>query len=149
MSDHLVISRVNQEEIEHQNDTSIAIKPQNAINAICVAGTATITLTTDREHQINTHRQTKVDTTISTDQVDTIPSDLEIEPLSKVDFDRIGVEIRHERIDRLIEMTGTNLYHDQTIVHLATIIAIKSEPMNKNLDNQKDRALSPVISFML
>ena len=149
MIDHLAISRINREEIEHQNDISIVTKPRNAINAICAVGTATTTVITDQEHQIDTDRQTKVDTTISTDQVDTILFDPGIELLAKVDFDRIGAETRHEKTDRLIEMTGTNLCHDQTIVHPATIIAIKSEPMNKNLDNQKDRALSPGISFML
>ena len=148
MIDPLDISKIDREEIELRNDTSIATKPQNAINVICVAGTATITLITDHEHQIGTDHQTRVGITTSTDQVDTIFFNLEIVHPVKVDFDQIGVGTRHEKTDRLIGMTGTNLCHDQTIVHQATIIAIKSEPMNKNPD-KKDKALSPVTSFML
>ena len=74
--------------------------------------------------------------------------DPEIEHLVKVDSDRTGVETRREKTDRLIEMTGTNPCHDQTIVRKATIIAIKREPPNKNPD-KKDKALSLAISFML
>ena len=74
--------------------------------------------------------------------------DPEIELLVKVDSDRTGVEIRREKTDRLIETTDTNRCHDQTIVHKATITAIKSEPKNKNPD-KKDKVLSLVTSFML
>ena len=133
---------------ELQNNIFIVIKPLNAINAICAAGTAIITVITDQEHQIDTGHQTRIDIMISIDQVGMILFDPEIELLAKVDSDRIGVETRRERTDRLIEMTGTNPCHDQTIVHPATTTAIKSEPMNKNQD-KKDKALSLVISFML
>ena len=148
MIDPRDISRIDQETIELQNDTFIVTKPLNAINAICVAGTAATIATTDHEHQIDTDRQTRVDMIINIDPVDMILFDPEIELLAKVDFDRTGVEIRRERTDRLIEMTGTNPCHDQTIVHQATITAIKSEPMNKNPD-KKDKASSLVISFTL
>ena len=148
MTDHQVISRIDQTGTEHLNDTFIAIKPQNAINVICVAGTATITVIIDQEHQIDIDYLIQVDMITNIDPVDMILFDREIEHPVKVDSDRTGVETRRERTDRLIEMTGTNLCHDQTIVLRATITAIKSEPMNKNPD-KKDKALSLVISFML
>ena len=148
MIDPRDISRIDQETIELQNDTFIVTKPLSAINAICAAGTARITAIIDHEHQIDTGHQTQIDITISIDQVDTILLDLEIERPVKVDFDQTGVEIRRERTDRLIETAGTNLCHDQTIVHQATITAIKSEPMNKNPD-KKDKASSLITSFML
>ena len=145
--DHQEISSLSTE-IELQNDTFIVTKPQNAINAIRVAGTATTIVITDHEHQIDTDRQTRVDMIINIDPADMILFDPEIELPVKVDFDRTGVEIRRERTDCLIEMTGTNLCHDQTIVHQATITAIKSEPMNRNPD-KKGKALSLVTSFTL
>ena len=149
MIDPLDISKIDkEEETELQNDIFIVTKPLNAINAICAAGTVTITVIIDHEHQINTGHQTRIDIMISIDQVDMILFDPEIERPVKVDSDRTGVEIRHGRTDRLIEMTGTNLCHDQTIVHQATITAIKSEPMNKNQD-KKDKASSLVTSFTL
>ena len=147
MIDHQVISRIDRTGTEHLNDISIAIKPQNAIHVICVAGTATITVIIDQEHQIDTDHQIQADTITNIDPADMNLFDPEIELLVKVDSDRIGVEIRREKTDRLIETTDTNQCHDQTIAHKATITAIKSEPMNKNPD-QKDKALSLVTSFM-
>ena len=46
--DHQNISKIDRVEIEHRNDITIAIKPQNAINAICRVGTEIVKMKIDQ-----------------------------------------------------------------------------------------------------